>query len=366
MTRSISNPLQLLLALVTCLSLAEPSAAQLLKDELPAQAQAIKVDNRVGEFIPLDLVFTDERGQGVGLGRYFKQGRPIVMTLNYSDCPGLCVAQLDMLVDTLRELSGAELGKDFEMLTVSIDPNETPEKAARTKAKYTGLLSGDGAQQGWHFLTGKQADIAKLADAVGFRYSYDRANQRYNHAAATYFLSADGRICRYLLSLGVEPQQFQLAIAEAAEGKLTRSFADTLIQMCYMYDPLANRYTASARRMLALAAGAFVILLCGSVLPFWFAGKVRPAQAMTAQPGATPTAADSQGPVANAARPASRTAGQAASDANQLQAAHAPAAEVSSCANVSTSGSNPSRHLPSDPYNSPPSDVSSDSPQAVK
>src|SRR5690606_32994181 len=138
------------------------------------------------------------RGQGVGLGKYFKQGKPIVLTLNYSDCPGLCVAQLDMLVDTLRDLSGAELGEDFEILTVSIDPLETPEKAARTKAKYIGLLSGDGAQRGWHFLTGKQADIAKLADAVGFRYSYDKANQRYNHAAATYFLSADGRICRYL------------------------------------------------------------------------------------------------------------------------------------------------------------------------
>lgn len=340
MTRSISNSLLLLMACVAYGGLAQPATAQLLKDELPAQAKAIKVDNRVGQFIPLDLVFTDERGHGVGLGRYFKQGRPIVMTLNYSDCPGLCVAQLDMLVDTLRELTGAELGKDFEMLTVSIDPRETPEKAARTKAKYTGLLSGDAAEEGWHFLTGKQADIAKLADAVGFRYSYDRANGRYNHAAATYFLSADGRICRYLLSLGVEPQQFQLAIAEAAEGKLTRSFADTIIQLCYMYDPEANRYTASARRMLALAAGAFVVLLTGAVLPFWFAGRVR-------QPSAAVDSATS-------------------AEADPTQSAQPPAAEVSSQAIVPHSSPNPSRHPPSDPYNSSPTDVSSDSPQAVK
>lgn len=274
MKTSFTN-LLLLIAFAGCASFASQASAQLLKEELPPAAQSINVENRVGEFIPLDLVFKDERGQAVGLGKYFKQGKPIVLTLNYSDCPGLCVAQLDMLVETLRDLSGAAISDDFDILTVSIDPTESPEKAARSKAKYAGLLSGDGAQKGWHFLTGKQADIAKLADSVGFRYSYDRANKRYNHAAATFFLSNDGRICRYLLSLGAEPQQFQLAISEAAEGKLTRTFSAAITQMCYMYDPDANRYTASARRMLALAAGAFVLLLTGFTAPFWFSGRAR-------------------------------------------------------------------------------------------
>ncbi len=347
MTRSIPNSLLLLIAFAACASLAKPAAAQLLKDDLPPQAKSIDVEDRVGQFIPLDLTFTDEHGQSVGLEKYFKQGRPIVMTLNYSDCPGLCVAQLDMLVDTLRELSGAELGEDFEILTVSIDPRETPEKANRTKTKYTDMIGSDGpqkdaAQQGWHFLTGKQADISKLADAVGFRYSYDKDNDRYNHAAATYFLSADGRICRYLLSLGVEPKQFQLAIAEAAEGKLTRSFAESFMQMCYMYDPEANRYTASARRILALAAGAFVVLLTGAVAPFWFAGRLRGRQANAIQ--ADPDSIDAAG----------------------AQAAQQPAAEVSSATNVPSADANPSRQPLTDPYNSSSSDVSSDSPQAVK
>lgn len=275
MKTSLTNSLLLLMAFAGFASLASRASAQLLKEDLPLSAQSINIENRVSEFIPLDLIFKDEQGNAVSLGKYFKRGKPIVLTLNYSDCPGLCVAQLDMLVETLRDLNGAVLSEDFEILTVSIDPTESPEKAARSKAKYAGLLSGDGAQRGWHFLTGKQADIAKLADAVGFRYSYDRANKRYNHAAATYFLSSDGRICRYLLSLGSEPQQFKLAIADAAEGKLTQSFADTIIQMCYMYDPDANRYTASARRMLALAAGAFVVLLTGFTAPFWFSGRGR-------------------------------------------------------------------------------------------
>ncbi|MEO8268275.1 MAG: SCO family protein [Aureliella sp.] len=291
---SLINSLLLLIAFAGYASLASRASAQLLKEDLPMAAQSIDIENRVGEFIPLDLIFKDERGNAVGLGKYFKQGKPIVLTLNYSDCPGLCVAQLDMLVETLRDLSGATIGDDFEILTVSIDPTESPEKAARSKAKYTGMLSGDGVQKGWHFLTGNQADIAKLADAVGFRYSYDRVNKRYSHAAATFFLSSDGRVCRYLLSLGAEPQQFQLAIAEAAEGKLTRTFADSIIQMCYMYNPDANRYTASARRMLALAAGAFVLLLTGFTAPFWFSGRARTDQATVVKH--TESAASTQQP----------------------------------------------------------------------
>lgn len=251
------------------------ACAQLLT-ELPLAAQSIDVEDRVGEFVPLDLIFKDERGNAVGLGRYFKQGKPIVMTLNYSDCPGLCVAQLDMLVETLREINGGGIGDDFEILTVSIDPSETPEKAGRTKAKYTGLLRDTQAEKGWHFLTGKQSEIAKLADSVGFRYSYDRANQRYNHAAVTYFLSDDGRICRYFLSLGSEPSQFKLAVAEAAEGKLTTSLADAIIQMCYLYDPNTNRYTASARRMMAFGGAAFTMLLLGLTAPFWFSKRSNP------------------------------------------------------------------------------------------
>jgi protein SCO1/2 len=122
-------------------------------------------------------------------------------------------------------------------------------------------------------LTGKQKDISRLADAVGFRYTYDKANQRYSHAAATYFLSSDGRICRYFLALGTEPDQFKLALAEAAEGKLTSSLADAIIQMCYMYDPDANRYSADARRMMAFGGAAFTMLLLGFTAPFWFARR---------------------------------------------------------------------------------------------
>lgn len=275
----------IVLSLVGMTSLAQPVSAQLLKDEIPASAQSIDVEDRVGEFLPLGLVFKDDKGRPVGLGKYFKQAKPIVLTLNYSDCPGLCVAQLDMLVETLRGLNGGGIGEDFEVVTVSIDPRESWEKAGRTKLKYTGLLMGTQAERGWHFLTGEQSQIAQLADAVGFRYSYDRVNDRFNHAAVTYFVSSDGRICRYFLSLGSEPDQFKLAIAEAAEGKLTRSLADAFIQMCYMYDPDSNRYTASARRMMAFGGAAFCMLLLGFTAPFWFAQRPRSDQPVGAANG---------------------------------------------------------------------------------
>jgi protein SCO1 len=253
------------------------AAGQMLSDELPTNAVGIDVEDKVGEFIPLDLIFKDERGNGLGLGKYFKKGKPVVLTLNYSDCPGLCIAQLDNLVDTLKAGSAKGLGDRYEIVTVSIDPTESHDKAAKTKQKYVGLLPDTKANEAWHFLTGKQSEIAALADAVGFRYSYDRLNKRYNHPAATYFVSEDGRICRYLLSLGVEPQQFDLAVAEAGEGKLTSSVADAIIQFCYMYDPEANRYSASARRMLAFAAAAFCLMLIGCTAPFWFSKRKSPA-----------------------------------------------------------------------------------------
>lgn len=265
-----------LIALASVVMTPALSCAQLLSEDLPASAKGIDVEDRVGEFVPLKAVFKDERGNKVSLGKFFKQDKPIVLTLNYSDCPGLCIAQLDNLTSTLREMNSKGLGPEFEIVTISIDPKESHTKAARTKQKYTGMLRSENADSAWHFLTGKQADISAVADAVGFRYTYDRANKRYNHPAATYFVSSDGRICRYLLSLGVEPDQFKLAVGEAKRGILTSSVADAIIQFCYLYDPEANRYSADARRILAFAAAAFCLLLTGGTAPFWFSKKAVP------------------------------------------------------------------------------------------
>ncbi|MFK7734963.1 MAG: SCO family protein [Pirellulaceae bacterium] len=270
-------PQSVICSAVFALLFASTTHGQLLKESLPSNARGIDVENKVGERLPLDAIFTDERGNKVGLGKFFNKNKTIVLTLNYSDCPGLCIAQLDNLVETLRKGGSKGLGENFEIVTISIDPREDHMKAAGTKAKYTGLLRDSNATDGWHFLVGNQKEISRIADAVGFRYTYDSANKRYNHPAATFFVSPKGQLCRYLLSLGVEPQQFNLAVQEAGDGLLSMSIADSIIQFCYLYDPNANRYTASARRMMAFGAGAFSMLLIGTTAPFWFRSRTKPA-----------------------------------------------------------------------------------------
>ncbi len=290
MARIIIN---LMLALLTTAVVLLPSQvrAQILMKDVPEAARGIDVEDRVGEFIPLNLMFKDENGTAIPLNRFFKQDKPIVLTMNYSDCPGLCMAQLNNLVDTLREMDGSGLGDKFEMISVSIDPTESPTKAALTKKKYVELLREPGAEKGWHFLTGEQKSITELAQSLGFHYSYDKASKRYSHASVTYFLSPEGRICRYFLSLKEEPEQFKFALNDASNGKLAASLSDSFVQMCYSYDPLANRYTADARRLLSFAAGAFTLLLLGFTAPFWFANRNKAVTVESKQDEATSTTA---------------------------------------------------------------------------
>lgn len=250
-----------------------PVRAQSFFDQLPSSAAGIEVVDRVGEVVPDDLTFRDENGRAVKLGQYFQSGKPVVLTLNYSDCPGLCIAQLENLVETLRQGNSKGIGQDFQLITVSIDPREDSHKAARTKAKYVGLLKGTGAENGWHFLVGQQTEITKLAKAVGYYYTYDKVNDRFNHPAVTYFVSSDRKICRYFVDLGIEPDQFRLAVSEAAEGKLTKSLAEVFVQFCYYYDPAVNRYSASAQRLMALGGLVFAVMMVGCLAPFWFSSK---------------------------------------------------------------------------------------------
>jgi protein SCO1 len=274
MARTLSSAKLLNLTCMICMILliAARADAQLLTD-LPDAAKGIRVEDKVGEYLPLDLLFTDEAGNKVSLGKFFNKGKPIILTLNYSDCPGLCIAQLDNLVENFRGPLGQQIGDQFEIVTVSIDPTELPSKAASTKSRYVGMLRDTKAEASWHFLTGDGPSIRKLAQTVGFVYTYDKVNKRYNHAAVTYFISPKGRVCRYLLQLGVEPEQLKLAIGEANAGVLTTSLTDAIIQMCYMYDPDANRYVASARSVMAFGGAAFTMMIFGLTAPFWFSKR---------------------------------------------------------------------------------------------
>lgn len=239
---------------------------------LPEKTKGVKVDEKLGAYVSLNLKFEDEQGVTKELGDVIAGKKPVLLTLNYSGCPGLCVAQLDGLVRGVQGLGDLDLGKDFELISISIDPRETKEKAQGTKAKYTKGLSKHHNPDGWHFWIGQQASIDRIADELGFRYTYDKKNDRFNHVAMAAVISPTGKITRYLYDVGFEPSTLKFSLIEGSEGTVGTPF-DSFVMWCMHYDPDENRYTASARKLLSVTAGVFVLVLFGSIAPFWFASS---------------------------------------------------------------------------------------------
>lgn len=241
--------------------------------EVPKEAQGVGIDQQLGAELPLDLPAVDSRGRKLRLAQFFDGRRPVLVTLNYSDCPMLCNVQLGQLVQSLDQLQ-LNIGEDFQIVTVSIDPKETPQRSRETKAKYIEQLPNQpGADAGWHFLTMSEASIKKLADSMGFRYRYDKLSKEYYHPAMLAFVSPEGVITRYSLDVAFPPDQVKLALVESSEGKIG-SAVDQFLLLCFAYDPERNRYTASAWRLMRLGGLATIGLLLVTLTPFWFGRRL--------------------------------------------------------------------------------------------
>lgn len=223
----------------------------------------IGIDQHLGTALPLDLVFRDETGQEVKLGSFFGD-RPVILSLVYYECPMLCTQVLNGLVRGLRPLS-FEPGREFELVTVSIDPGETPELAAAKKREYVTGYGRAGGATAWHFLTGRPAEIAALAEAVGFRYEYDPPTDQFIHASGIMVTTPDGRLSRYFYGIDYAPRDLRLGLVESAEGRIG-SPVDKLLLLCYRYDPMTGRYGFLVVTSLRLAAIATVAALAGLVL----------------------------------------------------------------------------------------------------
>ncbi|HET6898577.1 MAG TPA: SCO family protein [Vicinamibacteria bacterium] len=208
-------------------------------------------DQHLGDVVPLDAVFRDESGRTVKLGDYFGR-RPVVLSLAYYECPMLCTVTLNGLASALDVLS-FDPGRDFEVVTVSFEPKETPALAAAKKASYLRRYKRPGAAAAWHFLTGDADQIRRLTDAVGFRYVWDDATRQYAHASSVMVLTPDGRLARYLYGVEYAPKDLRFAIVEASQGRIL-SPVDRLLLYCYHYDPALGRYGKSVMAMLRVAA----------------------------------------------------------------------------------------------------------------
>jgi len=223
---------------------------------LPAPLREIGFDQNLGNLVPLDTEFRDETGRTIALGEYFGK-RPVVMVFAYYDCPMLCTIVINGLASALDVLSLVP-GKDFEIVTVSFDPHDTPATAAAKKAPYIARYKQPGAAAAWHFLTGEQRAIDRLTHAAGFRYVWDKETKQFAHPTGIVVLTPDGRLARYLFGIEYGPRDLRYAIVEASSGQVG-SPVDSLLLYCFHYDPLTGRYGVAIIRVIRLAAGVTVV-----------------------------------------------------------------------------------------------------------
>jgi protein SCO1/2 len=226
---------------------------------LPPALRNVAIEQKLNQQLPLDLVFHDENGETVELGQYFGQ-KPIVLSLVYYDCPMLCTQVLNGMITSFRVLP-FQVGKEFDVVTVSFDPREMPPLAAAKKKTYVGYLPQAmqaGANNGWHFLTGDQENISQLADAVGFRYHYDEATKQFAHASAIMVATPRGKLSRYYYGIDYSARDLRLGLIESAQNKIGTP-VDQLLLYCYHYDPATGKYGAVVMNIMRLAGIATVI-----------------------------------------------------------------------------------------------------------
>jgi protein SCO1/2 len=264
-----------LAAAAAFLSLAPGSAAQLASDPMqsvgvrPELLKQVGIDQKLNQSIPLNLAFRDENGQTVQLAQFFGQ-KPVILTLVYYNCPMLCTQVLNGVESGLKELP-SDIGKQFEVVTISIDPTESHVLAKVKQEMYVGMYGRPGAAQGWHFLTGDEPQIKQLADALGFRYAYDPDTKQFAHASAIMLLTPEGKISRYFYGIQFPSRDLRLGLVEASEGKIGTP-VDQVLLFCYHYDPKTGKYGLLISHVIQ-AGGALTVLVLGIAMLILFRGE---------------------------------------------------------------------------------------------
>jgi protein SCO1/2 len=234
------------------------------ENKLPQLLRDVGIDQKLNEQIPLDLQFRDETGRPMALREYFS-GKPVILTLVYYECPMLCTQVLNGVLRSMQGIS-MDAGRQFRVVTVSINPREKPPLAASKKRIYTGLYGRAGADEGWHFLTGDEPAIEKLAKAVGFRYAYDPKSGQYAHASAIMVLTPDGRLSRYFYGIQYPSRDLRLGLVEASAGKIGTP-VDQILLFCYHYDPATGKYGVAILNIVRAGAILTVLLLAVFLIP---------------------------------------------------------------------------------------------------
>ena len=233
----------------------------------PDLLKDVSIDQKLNQQVPMNLTFRDEHGRPVSLGQFFTPGKPVILSLVYFSCPMLCTEELNGLDRSLK-LIPMSIGKDFQVVTVSIDPTDEPIMAETKQELYTGMYGRPGSAPGWHFLTGENSQIKALADSVGYHYAYDPDSKQFAHAALIMVLTGEGKISRYFYGVTYPSRDLRLGLEQASDGKIG-SPVDQVLLFCYHYDPQTGKYGLVISRVIQLGGG--VTLLALGLLVFFLA-----------------------------------------------------------------------------------------------
>jgi protein SCO1/2 len=232
----------------------------------PPRLENVGIEQHLDAQVPPDLTFRDETGKIVKLGDYFGR-KPLILNLVYYNCTMLCGEALAGLASAMR-LVKFDVGNEFDVVTVSFDPRETPEMATAKKKDYVGRYGRANAAAGWHFLTGEPDSINALTNAIGFQYQYDAKTNQYAHATAIMVLTPQGRISRYFYGVDFPPKDLRMGLVEASQGKIGNT-VDAVLLFCYHYDPETGKYGAMVANILRLAAAATILIMGTFLFIFW-------------------------------------------------------------------------------------------------
>jgi protein SCO1 len=229
----------------------------------PEPLQALAFDQNLDAQVPLNLPFTDENGEQVLIGRYFGE-TPVILVMAYYECPMLCTLVLNGLVDSLKQMDFTP-GSQMQVVTVSIDPRDTPDLAAEKKANYLADYGRPETADGWHFLVGEDPAIEALAEAVGFNYFYQEDIDQFAHPAGVVVLTPSGRVSHYFFGIQFNPTDLRLAMVESSENRIG-NLVDQVYLLCYAYDPEIGGYGLVIQNVLQLAGAGTLLLMAGGFL----------------------------------------------------------------------------------------------------
>ena len=274
---------------LTSMSDARPNlAGYAAPAEMPAEVGTeVSVVDKRGAELPLDALFDNAAGERVRLSEYFHQGKPVLIQFVYFRCPGLCNAVLNGTLEAITDLTSMQIGNDYDLITISINPTETANLARAKKAAYLRELGRPQAASGWHFLTGNEPEIKRVTEALGFGYRFDEESKEYAHGAALFVLTPEGTLSRTVYGAYYEEQTVRLSLVEAADGKIG-SALDQILLFCYHFDPDTGQYTTTVMQMTRVFGVLLTVLIVSTIAGFLWLERRQRARLAAATPSTSP------------------------------------------------------------------------------